>query len=232
MKNYPFIAHYRRFWHNLHALVDITTKDGARTITEAIQRLEKMAADVGLSALPAMAVLPNVLTLWFVLQPLMGTWATLPLVATIETLPFVLAFHVFRTDDKETLKHLLVAYYGIVFALTIAFKVFAVDGVSLQSVAWLLLPCISVVAMLSYGKISSMGEQPQTPVLDTMPTPAHPGTPTRAPTDEQEPSEVDKRRLLVANFFQQGMSIAAIAQEVGVSRRTVNRDLESMGLKS
>lgn len=159
MKNYAFIAGYRRFWHNLHTLVHITTTEGTRTLTEAIQRLEQMAADIGLSVLPAMAILPNVLTLWFVLKPLMGTVAAIPLVATIEILPFVLAYHYFRSDDNRTLQRLLTGYYVIVFMLTIAFKV---EGFN-RTLAWLLLPSISVIAMLSYGKIRSLGDAAHMP---------------------------------------------------------------------
>lgn len=242
MKNYPFIAGYRRFWYNLHALVDITTKEGTSTITDAIQRLEKMAADVGLSVLPAMAILPNVLTLWAVLKPTLGFGAALPLVMAIETLPFVLAYYVFRTDDNETLKKLLGAYYAIVFALTAAFKVFPPEGASLQSMAWLLLPCISVVAMLSYGKIRSMGHDasdvtpsapPSAPeeIEDTALEPvvdvvAHPG-PHQSIRKPVDVDAIASRRIQVKNLHLQGMSQRAIAKELGIGSTTVRRDLAS-----
>lgn len=236
MKNYAFIAGYRRFWYNLHALVDITTKEGTKTITEAIQRLEKMAADIGLSILPAMAILPNVLTLWFVLEPVMGATATIPLVAMIETIPFVFAYYVFRIKDNEALKQLLVGYYAIIFALTIAFKVFPPEGVSLQSVAWLLIPCISVVAMLGYGKIRSVDiDEPQTEpyapqvIDDTTPEAPEPPEsdvvvhrPIRPETDVEA---ITKRREKVKKLHSEGMSQRAIAKEIGVGQSTVRRDL-------
>jgi len=160
-KQWPIVKRYKRWWFNLGELVEVTTNQGAKVITNAIERLEQMLAEVGLSGLPFMAILPNMITLWYVFSPIMDDAAAASLVGTIEILPLVLSFNLFRTkksSGKQTLQNLLTSYYLIIFLMTFAYKVLTDNGITVASAAWLLLPSISVVAMLSYGKIKALQE--------------------------------------------------------------------------
>lgn len=156
-EEFEWIGRYRNLWAGIATFADITSEQGKETTITVIERFDSTASAVFARAMPMVAVVAEVIALYAALSALLPWYITVLASMVLIMIPVVATRYMFLApkDDQSTFLGLLVSYYVLAFALVFLLKVF-LTTFTVASLAWFILPALSVLAVVLYGKTLSI----------------------------------------------------------------------------